>query len=80
MTRIDYDNHTEFHGSLRKACGGPSAEKKQKQSIPGLGDFELDGDAPLDIIMGLCQFSEMLAPHKVCHSCIDTMMLEMVYD
>jgi hypothetical protein len=44
-----HDTHCSF-------TGGPSAEKKQKQSIPGLGDFELDGDAPLDVIMGPCQY------------------------
>ena len=52
-----HDTHCNF-------TGGPSAEKKQKQSIPGLGDFELDGDAPLDVIMGPCQYPEMLAPYR----------------
>ena len=57
----DAGAHHDTHHSL---VGGPSAEKKQKQSIPGLGDFELDGDAPIDIIMGPCQFPDMLAPHR----------------
>jgi hypothetical protein len=52
-----HDTHCEF-------TGGPSAEKRQKQSIPGLNGFELDDDTPLDVIMGPCQFPEMLAPYR----------------
>ena len=52
------------HDAHCKSTGGPSAEKRQKQSIPGLIGFELDGDTPLDVIMGPCQFPEMLAPYR----------------
>ena len=52
------------HDTHFNSTGGPPAEKKQKQSIPGLTEFELDGDAPLDVIMGPCQHPEMLAPYR----------------
>ena len=52
------------HDTYSNFTGGPSAEKKQKQTIPGLTGFELDGDAPLDVIMGPCQHPEMLAPYR----------------
>ena len=52
------------HDTRCSFVGGPSAERKQKQSIPGLVDFELDGDALLDIFMGPCQYPETLAPYR----------------
>ena len=60
-TAADAVAHHDTHCSF---TGGPSTEKKQKQSIPGLTEYELDGDAPLDVIMGACQYPEMLAPYR----------------
>ena len=54
------------HTTYYKFAGGPSAEKKQKHSIPGLNDSEpeIEGDAPLDVVMAPCQYPEMLTPYR----------------
>ena len=57
-------NAGAHHDAYLIAAGGPSAEKKQKVLIEGLNGFELDGDTPLDTIMGKNQFPEMLSPYR----------------